>query len=48
MRGLNIVLLICMGLSFGEVVERSIGVASGIFFCIANGAKFLCVVNVGS
>ncbi len=39
MKGLNIVLSICMGLSFGEVVE---GWASIL------GGKFLCVVVGGS
>jgi hypothetical protein len=39
MRGLNIVLLICMGLSFGEVAKCLVGVASGIFFYVANGVK---------
>jgi hypothetical protein len=36
-----------MGLPFGEVAKRSVGVAYGIFLCVVNGAKFLCVVNVG-
>ncbi len=38
-RGLNIVLSICMGSSFGKVVEGWVGIVGG---------KFLCVVDVGS
>jgi hypothetical protein len=39
MKGLNLVLSISMGLSFGEVVESWASIANG---------KFLCVVDVGS
>jgi hypothetical protein len=48
MKGLNLLLLIYMGSSFGKVVEGWAGIASGKFLCVANGAKLLYVVDVGS
>jgi hypothetical protein len=48
MRDLNIVLLICMGLSFDEVAKGWANIIGGKFFCVIGGAKFFCVVNVGS
>jgi hypothetical protein len=48
MKGLNLLLLIYMGSSFGKVAEVWAGIASGKFLCVANGAKLLCVVDLGS
>jgi hypothetical protein len=48
MRGLNLVLSIYMGSSFGEVAKGWVGVAGGKFFCVTSGVKFLCVIDVGS
>jgi hypothetical protein len=48
MKGLNLVLLIYMGSSFGKVVKGWVGIISGKFLCVANGAKLLCVVHMGS
>jgi hypothetical protein len=48
MMGLNFVLSIFMGSSFGEVIEGWIDIIGEKFFCVTNGAKFLCVVDVGS
>jgi hypothetical protein len=39
MRGLSLILSICMGLSCGEVIEGWVGVVGG---------KLLCVIDVGS
>jgi hypothetical protein len=39
MKGLNLILSICMGLSFSEVVKGYIGITS---------EEFLCVIDVGS
>jgi hypothetical protein len=47
-KGLNLVLSICMGLYFGEVAEGWANIVSGKFLCVASGAKFIYVVNVGS
>jgi hypothetical protein len=44
-RGLNLVLSICIVLSFGEVVEGWVNVIGGRFLCIVGGAKLLCVVG---
>jgi hypothetical protein len=48
MRGLNLVLLIYIRLSFGEVVKGWVDIVRGKLFCVANGAKLFCVVEVGS
>jgi hypothetical protein len=48
MKGLNLVLLICIRFSFGEVVKGWADIVGGKFFCVANGVKFFCVVDVGS
>jgi hypothetical protein len=37
-----------MGLSFEEVAKGWVDFASGICFCVVNGAKFLYVANIGS
>jgi hypothetical protein len=42
------VLSICTGSSFNKVIKGWVGIACEKFFCVANGAKLLCVVNVGS
>ncbi len=47
MRGLNLVLSICIGLFFGEVIEGWDNIASGKFFCVGDGAKLLCVIDGG-
>jgi len=47
-RGLNLALSIFVGLSFGKVVESWVGVVGGKFFCVVDGAKFPCVINVNS
>jgi len=46
--GLNFVLSICIGSSFNEVIEGWVGIACEKILCVVDGAKFLCVVNVGS
>ncbi len=46
--GLNLILSICMGSSFGEVVENWADIIGGKFLCVASGAKLFCVINVGS
>ncbi len=48
MKGLNHVLSIYIGSSFGEVVEGWVGIVGGKFLSVASGAKLLCVVDVGS
>jgi hypothetical protein len=48
MKGLNLVLLIYMGSSFGKVAKGWASIVSGKFLYVANGAKLLCVVDVGS
>ncbi len=48
MRGLNLILSICMGSSFNEVVEGWVAIVGEKLLCVANGAKLFCVVNVGS
>ncbi len=48
MSGLNIVLLIYMGLPFGEVVESLASIVGGKFLFVVGGAKFFYVVNDGS
>jgi hypothetical protein len=45
MKGLILVLSICMGSSFDK---GWVDVASGKFFCVASGAKLLYVADVGS
>jgi hypothetical protein len=47
-KGLNLILSICIGLSFGEVAKGWADIINGKFFCVANGANFICVVDVGS
>jgi hypothetical protein len=47
-RGLNLDLSIFMRLFFGKVAEGLVGIASGNFFCVVDGEKFLCVVDVSS
>jgi hypothetical protein len=37
-----------MGLSFGEIAEGWANIVGGKLLCIASGAKFLYVVDVGS
>jgi hypothetical protein len=37
-----------MGLSFGEVVERWVGIIGEKILCIVDGAKLLFVIDVGS
>jgi hypothetical protein len=39
MKGLNIVLSICMGLSFGEVVEGWANILGGKFLCVVGGGS---------
>jgi len=46
--GLNLVLSICMGSSFGKVIEGWAAIISGKFLCVTNGGKLLCVIDVGS
>jgi hypothetical protein len=46
-RGLNLVLSICKGLSFGEVAKGWVNVVGGKLLCVVDGAKLLCVCNVG-
>ncbi len=48
MKGLNLVLSICMGLSFGEVVESWVDIIGEKLFCVVGGANFFFVVDVGS
>jgi hypothetical protein len=48
MKGLNCVLLICMGSSYGEVADSWVGITSGKFLCVVGAAKLLCVVDMGS
>jgi hypothetical protein len=47
-RGLNLVLSICMESSFGEVAKGLANITCGKSFRVIDGAKLLCVVNVGS
>jgi hypothetical protein len=47
-KGLNLVLTICMGSSFGNLAKGWIDVVSEKFFCVATSAKLLCVVDIGS
>ncbi len=37
-----------MGSSFGEVSKGWVDIVGGKPLCVVGGAKFLCVVNVGS
>jgi hypothetical protein len=48
MKGLNLVLSICIRSSCGEVVEGWAGIVGGKLFCVVNGAKKNCVIDVGS
>jgi hypothetical protein len=48
MTSLNLILSICMGLSFGKVAEGWVAIAGEKFLHVTNGANFFCVVNVGS
>jgi hypothetical protein len=48
MKGLNGILLIYMGSSFGEDVEGWAGITCGKFLCVTSGAKLFCVVDMGS
>jgi hypothetical protein len=48
MRGLNLVLSIYMGSSFGEVAKGWASIVGGKFLYVVGGAKLLCVVDVGS
>jgi hypothetical protein len=47
-RGLNLVLPICVGSSFGKVAEGWACVAGGKLLYVVGGANFLYVVDVGS
>jgi hypothetical protein len=47
MKGLNLVLSIYMGSSFGEVVEGWANIKGGKFLCATFGAKFIYVVDYG-
>ncbi len=47
-RGLNLILSIYMGSSFGKVSKRRANIASEKFFSIVDDAKLLCVVDVSS
>lgn len=44
MKGLNLVLSICMGLSFGEVVESWVDIIGEKLFCVVGGAELLCCI----
>ncbi len=48
LRGLNLVLPICMGSSFCKVVEGWVGIVGGKLFYVASGENFIYVVDVGS
>jgi hypothetical protein len=48
MKGLNLVLSICMGLFFGGVVESWADITGEKLLCVVDGAKFFCVIDVGS
>jgi hypothetical protein len=48
MKGLNLVLLICMGTSFAKVFESWVGIIGGKHLYFIDGAKFLCVLDGGS
>ncbi len=48
MKGLNFVLSIYMGSSFGKVAEGWVGIAGGKLLYVVNDAIVLCVVDVGS
>jgi hypothetical protein len=37
-----------MGSSFGKVAESWVDITGEKLICVVGGAKFLCVVNVGS
>ncbi len=43
-RGLNLVLPMCMGSSFGKVVKGWVGVVSGKLFYFASGAKLFMLL----
>jgi hypothetical protein len=47
-KGLNFILSICIGSSFGEIVEGWASIAGGKLFCVVDGAKFFYVVDCGS
>jgi len=47
-KGLNIVLSICMGSSFGEVVKSWADIIGGKLLYVADGAKLFFVINVDS
>ncbi len=48
MRGLNLVLSICMGPSFSEVAKGYVDIANGKLLCVDGGVKLFGIVNVGS
>jgi hypothetical protein len=47
-KDLNIVLSICMGSSFGKLVEGWANIIGGKILCVIDGTKLFCVVDVGS
>jgi len=48
MKGLNFVLSIYMGSSYGKVNKGWVGVTGEKLLYVASGAKLLCVAHVGS
>jgi hypothetical protein len=38
-KGLNFILSICMGLSFGKVVESWVDIVGGKFHCVVGGGS---------